>query len=115
MREIVLAASIALGLCIAQGVVHLLASPSWLVVGLVAIGCGLIVSVPAAILYHLQLYRVLAPRGELDRGWIWHPTRLHVHLQATERWRVLGWFAVGVFGWTLAVAGCAVVAFAVYG
>jgi hypothetical protein len=64
------------------------------------------VSLPAAIVYHFRLHRTLGRRGELDPRWIWHPTRFHKQLRPNERRDVLTWFAIGVFGWVVALVGC---------
>ncbi len=115
MREILLATAIGGAIVLFQLAVRVLASPTWLGIGLTAIVAGLIVSVPSAIVYHLRLHAALARRDALERGWIWHPTRLHGRLPEEERFSVLVWFVVGVLGWSLALLGCALVAAVVWG
>lgn len=59
---------------------------------------GLVFGVPAGLWYHVLLHRALAPRGELPRGWIWHPLRLHDRLRPPERPRVLAYCYAGAAG-----------------
>src|SRR5262249_44596951 len=115
MREVLLAVSIVAGLIAVQLVARVLSTPTLLMSGLLAIGAGLVVSVPAAILYHVRLAQVLGRRGELPPGWLWHPTRFHSQLQPKERLSVLSWFAIGVLGWTASVVGCAMVGLSLLG
>jgi hypothetical protein len=76
--------------------------------------CGLLVSLPGGIMYHVRLAQCLRPRGLLHRGWIWHPTRLHDLLPASERTRVLIWFRLGAAGWAVTILGCVVVAWSLF-
>jgi hypothetical protein len=78
--------------------------------GIIALGLG--VSIPAAIAYHVLLMRYLGPRGDLDAGWIWHPTRLHPRLHGRERTWTLAFFAIGAAGWTASVGGALLLALA---
>ena len=75
--------------------------------GIVAL--GLIVGVIAGVVYHVKLFRALAPLGILRPGWWWRPTDLHVRLSPEARRRVLPWFYAGAAGFAVALAGCAVV------
>jgi hypothetical protein len=86
-------------------------------VGVVVTLVGLAVGILGGLLYHVRLAQALRPRGLLDRYWIWHPTRLHVHLVegSQDRRRVFAWFSVGAFGWVVAIAGCGLVALSVFG
>ncbi len=76
------------------------------VAGWALTGAGLLLSLPPALVYHIRLARTLSARHQLDRGWIWHPTRLHDRLLPEERSYVLRWFRVGAFGWGLTMIGC---------
>jgi hypothetical protein len=78
--------------------------------GLTLVAVGLAGGVPAGLAYHLELARALGGRGLLERGWFWHPTRLHRHLAGEERRRVMLWFRVGAVGFVVALAGCALAA-----
>lgn len=106
MREILIASAIAFGVALGQISLRLFSAYGLLGAGILAIVIGMAVSLPAAIVYHVRLYATLGKRGELDPKWIWHPTRFHKQLKATERRYVLLWFGVGVFGWVLALVGC---------
>jgi hypothetical protein len=109
-----LASGIALGVAIGQLMSRLFHGQGLLGAGFAAIVVGMLVSVPAAVMYHVRLHGALHRRGELGRRWIWNPTRLHVKLRPSERMRVLPWFAVGVFGWVLALVGCGLALVAVF-
>lgn len=75
---------------------------------------GLVCSVPCALWYHVLLWRHLAPRGRLERGWIWNPVRQHAHLTPAERDRVLPWFYAGAAGWGATMFGCALIGLAAW-
>ena len=114
MREILLASGIGLGVAMGQVMLRLFNGQGLLGAGFAAIVIGMFVSVPAAVTYHVRLHGALHRRGDLDARWIWHPTRLHVKLRTGERIKVLPWFAVGVFGWVLALIGCGLALVAVF-
>jgi hypothetical protein len=63
--------------------------------------------------YHVLLFRALAPLGVLRRGWWWNPTSLHRHLPPAQRRGVMPWFHVGAAGFLASLAGCAVILAAV--
>ncbi|MCB9530705.1 MAG: hypothetical protein H6700_02985 [Myxococcales bacterium] len=78
---------------------------------IVAVGIGF--GVPAGVVYHVLLYRALAPRGALPPRWLWNPLALHDRLRAGERRAVLAWCYSGGAGFVLIVLGallCAVAA-----
>jgi hypothetical protein len=77
------------------------------VVGLLVAFFGFAVGVPTGFYYHVQLYRHLAPRGVLPKGWYWNPMRYHEHLMRHERPRVLYWSYAGGVGFVLILIGCA--------
>jgi hypothetical protein len=74
----------------------------------VALAVGLLLGVPAGLLYHLRLYALARPRPS-GRWWL-HPTAHHGLLPAPARPEVLFWFKLGAAGFVLAVAGCALFA-----
>lgn len=114
MREILLASGIAFGVATGQIMLRMFSGQGLLGAGFGAIVVGLLISIPAAVLYHVRLHGALHRRGDLDARWIWHPTRLHVKLRPGERIKVLPWFAVGVAGWLLALVGCGLTLVAVF-
>jgi hypothetical protein len=78
--------------------------------GLVLLGVGLAVGVPAGLYYHVLLYRFLAPRAQLPPRWWLAPNRLHRALEAHELKVVRRWFIAGAIGFGVSVLGCAVAA-----
>jgi hypothetical protein len=70
---------------------------------------GLFVGVAAGVVYHVALFRALAPLGILQSGWWWRPTSLHARLSSAQRRKVVPWFYTGAAGFFVALAGCAVV------
>lgn len=105
------------------GLLLLLAGAGWAAVllpwqtiafgGLACALLGIALGVPTGIYYHLLLYRALAPRGQLPRGWYWHPMRYHDHLLADERPSVTRWMYAGGTGFMLIVLGCAACLFGI--
>ena len=59
---------------------------------------GFVVGVGAGVIYHIKLYQVLTPRGELSEGWLWKPYRDHDKLREDERGRILIWWYLGGLG-----------------
>lgn len=59
---------------------------------------GVVVGVPSGVVYHVGLYRALAPRGELPAGWYWQPLSFNDRLLEAERPWVLGWCYFGGLG-----------------
>ena len=99
-----LATGIVLGL-LAMGALLLIPYDTAESLGLMLIGVGFAVGVPTGVVYHVQLYRKLAPRGELPRGWIWNPIRYHHFLRRHERFAVLSWCYTGAAGFVVIVLG----------
>lgn len=104
MIELAVAALVAASL-LAIGAALLLPWQTLFTVGAVLIVVGFVVGVPTGVIYHVQLYRVLAPRGVLSDRWIWKPIDNHVHLRASDRRRVLPWCYVGAGGFVLIALG----------
>lgn len=83
-----------------------LSPPGWLVAGgLGMASLGLLVGIPAAVLYHWHLHAVLKPRGQLPRHWIWNPTSLHDRLTTDDRRRINPSLYTGASGFVACVAG----------
>lgn len=66
---------------------------------------GFAVGVPTGLIYHLRLYQVLHPRGELPRGWYWRPLRFNTCLLPEERRSVMSWCYVGGLGFVVICVG----------
>jgi len=114
VREILIAAGI-FALLAGVALALQLADPlSMLYLGAILVVGGLAFSTPFAIVYHWKLYRVLGPRGELDKRWLLNPTGQHKHLRDSDRPRVMPWFYAGAFGWGVCVIGCAVLGIAAF-
>ncbi len=107
MLEIAIAL-VLLGVVAASGLLLVLAG-FWplLTTGSVLVGAGMLLGIPFGVVYHLQLYRALARRGELRRGWWLHPTALHPPVGSPERPTVMPWFYAGAISVGVAFAGCA--------
>lgn len=68
---------------------------------------GLVFAIAAGSVYHGLLYRTLAPKGRLPRGWWLHPVRHHGRVPKKKRRRVMAWFHAGAAGFFVTLAGCA--------
>ena len=66
---------------------------------------GFVLGVPTGFMYHVRLYQVLNPRGELPRGWLWRPLRSNSRLRREERNGVMSWCYVGGFGFVVICIG----------
>ena len=113
----VLEVAIAIGvIALMAGVPVLMMVPTSILlwVGGIAFLTGVVVGIPAGVVYHIRLYQCLKPRGKLDPHWIWHPLRLHGELLPSERLRVLGWGYVGGVGFVLLMAGIIVFAMGIF-
>lgn len=103
-------ALIACGVVAVLVLISFVPPPVALTVGLALTAGGLFIGVPAGVLYHVRLHRVLAPRAELSADWLWKPTANHERLADHERIWVLWPFAVGAVGATASVVGAIVFA-----
>ena len=104
MRELGIVASITAVMCLLTGVWF---SP-WETLyygGIWVTLSGFVIGVPTGFMYHLRLFQVLQPRGELPRGWFWHPLRYNSGLRPEERTHVMAWCYVGGFGFVVICAG----------
>jgi hypothetical protein len=93
-------------LLVLMGSLVVFASLEGLVIaGAACMGLGLVLGVPAGLLYHVALYRCLAKRGAVSRSFVWHPTRYHAALQPDELRRVMPSFITGALSFGLIVIG----------
>ncbi|MFO7564454.1 MAG: hypothetical protein R6X02_17540 [Enhygromyxa sp.] len=66
---------------------------------------GALLGVPAGIVYHARLWRALRARGLGTEGFWLRPHTLHDKLSDAELRPVQLWFAIGVAGFVLTLAG----------
>jgi len=66
---------------------------------------GFVLGVPTGFVYHVRLFRVLGPRGELPRGWYWRPLRFNSLLRPDERAGVMAWCYTGALGFAIICIG----------
>lgn len=104
MREVLLVVGLSL-LLVALGAATLVPYPQLMRAGfwLSLIGFGF--GVPTGVVYHVQLYRALAPRDALPKGWVWRPIALNDQLRPHERHTVLPWCYAGAAGFGLIALG----------
>jgi hypothetical protein len=74
--------------------------------GIILVGVGMLVGVPAGFMYHVVLYRTLRPRAPLPRWWLLHPFGLHDRLSSDEKRPVMFWARLGAAGFVVAMLGC---------
>jgi len=71
---------------------------------LLAVGAA--VGVPTGVLYHVRLYRALAPQQLLPARWYWNPVHYHDLLEeGAERRSVMRWFWLGATGFVVIALG----------
>jgi len=104
MRELGIVAAISAVMCLLSGVWFtpwetLYYSGIWVTV------VGFVVGVPTGFLYHVRLYRVLNPRGELPPRWYWRPIRFNACLRPEERAGVMTWCYIGAIGFAIICLG----------
>jgi hypothetical protein len=103
---------------LALGALALAALAPWpllLETGAALAGAGMLVGVPAGLLYHLRLRRALLDADALSARWWVSPVPLHRRLDAGALAPVLPPFYLGAAGFLLTVLGCAVVLLGVLG
>jgi hypothetical protein len=104
MRELGIVAAISVLMCLLSGVWFtpwetLYYGGIWVAVAGFALG------VPTGFVYHVRLFQLLNPRGELPRGWYWRPLRFNSLLRRQERAGVMVWCYVGGFGFAIICFG----------
>ena len=104
MRELGIVAAITAAMCVLSGV-WLTPWESLYYVGIWVTVAGFVLGVPTGFIYHVRLYQVLAPRGELPSGWYWRPIRFNARLRPEERTGVMAWCYVGGFGFVVICVG----------
>ena len=104
MRELGIVAAVSALMCLLSGVWF----TPWETLyygGVWVIAAGFVLGVPAGFVYHVRLFRVLNPRGELPRGWFWRPLRFNELLGREERAGVMAWCYVGGLGFVIICFG----------
>lgn len=104
MRELAIVAGIAALMCLLSSIWF----ASWETLyynGIWVTALGFAIGVPTGIVYHVRLYQVLNPRGELPRGWYWRPLRFNTCLLPQERKSVMSWCYVGGLGFVVICLG----------
>jgi len=87
----------------------------WLVVaGLALSSLGLLCGLPAALRYHLLLYRFVSEDGSPSRGWWVAPHKLHGALTPLQRARLLPWWRIGGGGFLLVMTGALMLGLALW-
>jgi hypothetical protein len=104
MRELGIVAAISAFMCLLSGVWFtpwetLYYGGIWVAVA------GFVVGVPTGFVYHVRLFQLLSPRGELPRGWYWRPLRFNSRLRREERAGVMAWCYIGGFGFAIICVG----------
>ena len=104
MRELGIVAALSAFMCLLSGVWFtpwetLYASGIWLTLA------GFVVGVPTGFIYHVRLFQVLRPRGELPRGLYWRPLRFNACLPREERAGVMVWCYIGGLGFLVICLG----------
>jgi hypothetical protein len=101
-----------LGIVVALIVLMLLVSAMWVTpweslyrAGIWLTVAGFVVGVPTGFIYHVRLYQVLHPRGELPKGWYWRPIQYNRQLRPDERPGVMAWCYVGGAGFAVICLG----------
>ncbi len=74
---------------------------------------GMILGVPTGVIYHVQLYRALAPGGVMSAGWYWNPMKYNKMLTDEQWGAVMPWCYAGAFGFVVIMGGIVALAIAV--
>ncbi|HSN83919.1 MAG TPA: hypothetical protein VLS88_15160 [Polyangiales bacterium] len=104
MRELLIVIAITTLMCLLSGIWF----TPWETLyetGIWITAAGFVVGLPTGLLYHIRLYQVLSPRGELPRGWYWRPLRFNARLGEDERAGVMAWCYVGGIGFVIICIG----------
>jgi hypothetical protein len=104
MRELGIVAAVTAVMCLLSGV--------WLTPwetlyygGVWITAAGFILGLPTGFIYHVRLYQVLHPRGELPQGWFWRPLHYNSRLTSEERNSVMAWCYAGGLGFVIICLG----------
>ncbi|MGB5682020.1 MAG: hypothetical protein WBM47_09250 [Polyangiales bacterium] len=104
MRELGIVAAVTAVMCLLSGV--------WLTPwetlyygGVWITAAGFLLGLPTGFIYHVRLYQVLHPRGELPQGWLWRPLRYNSRLTSEERNSVMAWCYAGGLGFVIICLG----------
>jgi hypothetical protein len=104
MRELAIVAAITALMCLLSGA--WVAPWETLYYGGIWVAlAGFVLGVPTGFVYHVRLFRVLGPRGELPRGWYWRPLRFNSLLRPDERTGVMAWCYTGALGFAIICIG----------
>lgn len=105
MGEVVLAVAVVVGLLGIMWLQFMLpfSAAFWLGAGVSV--AGAVIGIPASLIYHWLLARVLGSQGDLPKGWYWDPMRYHALLRGQQRTTILAFFGLGAFGFLLVVLG----------
>jgi hypothetical protein len=104
VRELGIVAAISALMCLLSGVWFtpwetLYYTGIWVTVA------GFVLGVPTGFFYHVRLYQVLNPRGELPPRWYWKPLQFNARLRREERNGVMAWCYIGGFGFVVICVG----------
>lgn len=104
MREFAIVAAVSAFMCLLSGIWF----TPWETLyygGIWVTLAGFVIGVPTGFVYHVLLFRVLQPRGELPQGWFWKPLQFNARLRREERAGVMLWCYVGAFGFVIICLG----------
>jgi hypothetical protein len=105
MFEFLLASAIVAALFITALITAVITPRLMIELGLWVLAGGLLVGIPTGVWYHVRLYRALAGRITLPRGWWRRPVELHPLLRPQEYGLVRPWFVAGAVGFVLCCLG----------
>ena len=104
MRELGIVAAISALMCLLSGIWF----TPWETLyynGIRVTAAGFLLGVPTGLVYHVRLFQVLHPRGELPPRWYWRPIRFNDRLRKEERRSVMSWCYIGAFGFLVICIG----------
>ena len=104
MRELGIVAAITSLMCLLSGI-WVTPWETLYYAGIGVTGAGFLIGVPTGFVYHVRLYQVLHPRGDLPGGWYWRPIRYNKCLRPEERRGVMSWCYLGGFGFVVICIG----------
>jgi hypothetical protein len=104
MRELGIVAAVSVLMCLLSGI-WFTPWESLYYNGIWIAAAGFVVGVPTGFIYHVRLYQVLGPRGELPPRWYWKPLRFNAYLRREERPGVMAWCYIGGLGFLVICVG----------